>query len=469
MQNKFVIKVASCILLAIGLLAAACTNEDIVVSVENEKDIEFDNSGSKLSFQDIQTLVGAFRPHTRAANTEEYVFITDDEDGDTLFFVVNYPEGGWKMYASDKRVPAVVAECENGRFDLSETEEMMGTWFDAMKEDMKAVRQAQDYELNFTAEEIEENVNRWDAVCDIQRFLQEHDYEYIGPGRIPSGPGYFVLYNTETDTIFYDSINHLTTTKWDQGTPYNNYCPNKHGESGKAPAGCVAIAGAQMLFYLHNKLGVPATTVNSASCTGDITNYVMNQWGNSSTVWNAMENDSTYSAPLIAYVGKGVNMQYGNNSSSAFTVDLVNNVFVPNGISCQYDSLDIQKLSTSLLAGMPVVARAVRKQNGHNYGHSFIIDGYKRMRSRTTYYYYWVSEMELPIPENGSLPPLLILWKNKAEHYYDTPYIDKIKMNWGWGDYYYQNAPWVAPTGDWVVNNRNYLYERCMIYNFAVL
>ena len=118
---------------------------------------------------------------------------------------------------------------------------------------------------------------------------------------------------------------------------------------------------------------------------------------------------------------------------------------------------------------MPVVTRAVRKQDGHNYGHSFIIDGYKRMRSRTTYYYYWVSDLETPLPEDGSLPPPLIMWKDKAEHYYDTPYIDKIKMNWGWGNYYYQNAPWVAPTGNWVVNNRNYLYERYIIYNFAVM
>ena len=40
---------------------------------------------------------------------------------------------------------------------------------------------------------------------------------------------------------------------------YNIYCPLKSDNFWHAPAGCVAIAGAQILYYLNHKFGVPAT------------------------------------------------------------------------------------------------------------------------------------------------------------------------------------------------------------------
>ncbi len=49
------------------------------------------------------------------------------------------------------------------------------------------------------------------------------------------------------DTERYEEIGPLLTTHWDQGDPYNMYCP--WGDGGRCVVGCVATAAAQILAY----------------------------------------------------------------------------------------------------------------------------------------------------------------------------------------------------------------------------
>lgn len=43
-----------------------------------------------------------------------------DKDGEVLMYIVNFDDGGWKIYSADKRTPPIIAEGEKGRFSLKE-------------------------------------------------------------------------------------------------------------------------------------------------------------------------------------------------------------------------------------------------------------------------------------------------------------------------------------------------------------
>lgn len=471
--------------LAFILFIVACTNEKELITPSNESQKEkrvSSTSLNKITLQDVQKVAKAFKMVTRGDSDPDIDFIIDKEN-DTLFYVINNPKGGWKMYASDKRVPAVVAESPSGKYSHQEAMMVMGGLINDMAADMKVVKQAKDEYLSFSAEEISIHQDFWDAVCNPNAFLKKNTketrVEIIDPPL-----HYWELIGTDTSVEVYDSLDHLIQTKWSQGNSgYNNinyYCPLKSdNSSNKAPAGCVAISAAQMLYFLHYKLGVPAAMVDSASCVGDINNYNMQQWGNSQTVWDIMDTlDFINAAPFVAKIGNLVNMQYGNEGSSASTSDLVSNVFNYYGIDCSYQPYNDYIVRNSLSNGMPVIARSgmnevVETSNTSIGAHSFIIDGYVRSRTKTTYVYTWHG-INPPFP--GIILPneFIPFVPDSIRYEYSEPYITHIKMNWGWGGLYDDIR--FAPTSSWILPDWNFIYGnnitvddyRCIIHGFEV-
>lgn len=389
------------LLCATAACLSSCTSEDITSTYEQNVDATIHKMPKKnnVTLDHVVTLVNVTHSKALSITERDVVCIMDDRNCDTLFFVVNHPEGGWTMYATDKRVPQVVAENEDGSFSLETTERIMGEWFEAMKEDMKLIRQAPDQDLAFTSEEIANHRKLWDAVCipDTSALLGKNNQtRSVGDGNNPPiNPlaGFYLLDTTYTHTQTIMQVGPLTQTAWSQGAPYNNFCPLKSYGYERAPAGCVAIAGAQMLYYLHYKLGTPDSIPSSATCSGYVPyNYTMWQGDYSSTQWNLMPNhgnssDGLYAAPLIANIGYKLVMQYGNIVSTANTYELPSLVFLPYGISCEYSSINYDTVYNSLLDSIPLIARA-GYIDGIN-GHAFIIDGYQSRRDVTTYVYKW--------------------------------------------------------------------------------
>ena len=249
---------------------------------------------------------------------------------------------------------------------------------------------------------------------------------------------------------------------------YNHYCPWRTDHTYlRADAGCVPIAGAQMLYYLHNHLSVPALAPDWAFCGGNVDNYTQSVSGESSTTWDYMLNNSVNiigcysSAVLISDVGIRVGVLYGNEGSGATMSNLVS-VFSHYGIDCSYTSFGPTSnnlIKQSLLDGMPVIMRAKRSSNASG-GHTFIIDGYRRSRVQYTYTYEWVwdilSSPSILVPPGG----------RKIEVTYSSPYITDYQMNWGWGGYY--NDSFFQISGDWNAGGGNYIYDRAFIYGFTV-
>ena len=76
---------------------------------------------SFVSFSDVLSFIG-----NRDASIEPYV----GENGDTLLYIVNYPNGtGWKIISSDRRTPAVSmnnsrSPGEPGHWEVTTTSEI---------------------------------------------------------------------------------------------------------------------------------------------------------------------------------------------------------------------------------------------------------------------------------------------------------------------------------------------------------
>ena len=440
--------------------------DDLNNSVQTEPD-----RSHFVSKSDVAALLRAQSNSTRAASDcEDDIICFEDDKHDTLLYACNKVDGGWIVYASDTRVPAIIAESPSGTFSEAMENEAAYVWLQTIAEDIKVIKSLSDDKLNFSAEEIENNKKFWKSISSPDEYMKEKNAKegFSETRGLPMATGHYELVNTISHWENYDYIPRLTTTDWDQHAPFNIYCPYKSGSSSEhAPAGCVAIAGAQMLYFLHNKFGVPETAPSEAYVVGHVgsphfgiqTNYT-------STIWDDMTTNDSCAAPLIADVGRRVDMDYGNNSSSAQTEDLVDDVFAPYGISCTYSSYNVDTLCNKLILDIPVILRARAEENRGTVGHAFIADRYKRARLFTENVYYWVWDTTPPGAPLLPPDPLEII-----DTIISAPKIRMIGMNWGWGSYY-NNGEWYTLTGDWINHYRtdslNWNKNRKMIYNFKV-
>lgn len=463
-------------LLFCSFTITCCTNsimddEQLKLTETIVKDGDYEN---KVNLTDILTLTQGLNVGTRSSephSTLEVECIVNNSD-DTILFVRKIQNGGWTIYSSDKRVPAIVAQSKSGSFDELMKIDGARLWLQSIADDMTIIKNLPDEKLNFTEKEIACNKSFWKSISSPDEFIKENLLEgtrAINKDLIPISGHYEYRFSTTYSEV-YDSIPRMIDTDWKQGYPYNQYCPLKSNSNDvHAPAGCVAIAGAQMLYFLHNSLGVPVTAPSEAYCNGNINSYTWDQTNYNSDIWNYMKNNGIYAAPLIANVGRRLNMKYGDISSGAYTSDLVNKVFAPYGINCTYTNYDTNYLKNSLTNGMPVLLDALSKRTTNSgsekVGHAFIADRYKRTRTVTENHYVWVYD---------SIPPKtpIKMVPDKIEYRYSSPEISMIGINWGWGSDCNIPDEWFSLTGDWISRSNesyNWNINRHMIYNFQVI
>ena len=464
------------------LLSALVSCSD---SIRDNVDVNTYESQSRTTGQenhvalaDVLTLSNAQMLGTRASSGafSDIECITNDSN-DTLLYVVNKQGGGWTIYSSDTRVPAIVAQSDEGSYAELMQNEHAAIWIQSMAEDIGLIKTLDDDALNFSKDEIESNKAFWKSVSAPDDFVKEHFKQETTkgrdhPGLIDPDPflvpvGHYELVQSEVTGYVYDSIARLTTTDWHEYDPCNDFCPKRSDLNVHAPAGCVAIAAAQMLYYLNDSLGVPDTAPSNAYCNSNVDAYPNYDWGQynyTTTIWSLMNSEGSNSGPLIADIGRRVGMHYGNQFSGITNpYVLVNSVFAAYGISCTYGAYNtnITSLISSLSNGFPVILCA----SANNVGHVFIADRYKTVQQIIKNTYFWVWDV---IPPLTPLPDI----DDKIEYTYSSPSITRIGMNWGRGNMYYIPSEWYTLTGDWVKYyngvSYNWNIDRYMIYGFQV-
>ena len=423
-----------------------------------------------LSISDIEAFLKHTTTSTMTKAEDSYISAIEDENGSVVFYLVEFEEG-WQLFASDMRVQPIVAECDKGRFDEILSDEGVSTWLEGMALDMTIVKQCSNDELKLSDEEIADNMSFWESVLSDDNYLYGLEHLTKVPPTIP--PGNYVLVTSVTEREAYDSIAHLIQTDWCEGYPFNEYCPKESSTSTfHANAGTVAVAGAQMLYYLHYKDGVPSEAPSSACvyCTiydgSDIYDN-MDQYNWNSTIWSLMPTyqcSNTNAAPLVANIAKEVYTRFGMSYSSADASRLVD-VFDERYSVCaseyEYSSNSIY---FNLSNGYPIIASAASVRNGlfgNNYSgyYSFIIDSCIRCRYKTTNTYTW---QYLDEDYQGELPSV----PDEITTTYSSPFLSFIKMNWcriGSGN----DDVRFAPTDSWVYSSTSgdlaFDYDRTMI------
>ena len=444
----------------------ACTNSI-------DENVKFDFIGTKTSdinddhsvkYNDIVTLTQCQDAITRSSShSSSNIECIANEANDTLLYVYKKQGGGWIIYSSDTRVPAIVAQSDSGSFEKLMEIGGAQLWIQSMAEDMAAIKQLPDDQLNFSQEEIENNKAFWKSVSSPDEYVKEMLHATTRGLIMPTG--HYELFASRSWSEVYDSISRRTKTNWHQDDPYNSYCPYVSDYSHRADAGCAAIAVAQMLYFLNDNLEVPETAPSEAYCYGNVNGYTWAQTNYTSDVWNYMNtNDGIYAAPLIADVGRRLNTNYTDNGSFSRVqeTDWVDSLFIPYGITCTYTSYNVGLLKNSLLNGMPVLLTAhsiETRSNGGGVGHAFIADRYKRNRTVTENTYVWVYDT---FPPNTPLPEV----PSEIEYTYSSPTISMISMNWGWGPINNFVFGWYSLTGDWITSQYNWNIDRHMFYDF---
>jgi hypothetical protein len=254
-----------------------------------------------------------------------------------------------------------------------------------------------------------------------------------------------------------------------------------NSSSVRAPAGCVAVAASEVLYYLHNKLGVPESMHSYGYCSGDILNYTQYFSVPSTTIWSQMDSLSHLSnnladaeAIMIGSVGSTVVMHFdynifnGQYFSWALPANIRTHLFSNNGITSAHGDYDATIVKRNLSNYLPVIVTAsdqVIPANGAI--HCFVIDGFQKMYKMFTHYHYWAPDD----PWNPKGSPL-----NHDPYYtytYSTPEITSIKINWGWKSQWTlgANEGWYGLTANWAVttdHSFNYNHNVEIIYDMAI-
>lgn len=458
--------------LTLSLTLVSCAKSELDMSypaINNggeSKCIVKDTSNNDVSINDVISIVERDCPLSKSTEDQFEVTPYLSSESDTLMYIVNYKNGqGWKIYSSDKRTPAILAEGDTGSFSLEEGSPAVAVWMSCVANDMARVRKSTDEELTFSEDEILFNKAFWTG--EQPRFNGD-----------PPSPDYPLGHWEETvysQTVEYDHIDHMVA-HWDQAAPYNECCPYYVNSSTRAVAGCVAIAGSQLLLYLHNKIGVPEYMFSEGYCVGDINGFEKYFTNSTNSVWSSMStNYQAYSptmlpeAILISYVGLRVNMHYCDDIfgqySWALPSNLKTDLFEYHGINCSRGSYDENTVKSSLLNQMPVIVSASNMLvplDGNI--HCFVIDGYRRTRTQYTHYHYYVLD---ETPTGPYMMP-----KEYTTYTYSSPQLTSIKINWGWSSQWGSNPindGWYSLTAGWTVTNGgtyDYNYYVNMTYGF---
>lgn len=189
---------------------------------------------------------------------------------------------------------------------------------------------------------------------------------------------------------FQKSIPELLTTLWEQGTPFNDLCPqNKNG--GHYPTGCVSTAMSQIMYYYKYPIQGQGSRTYSFQADDRVGDLISVDFGATTYDWEHMLpvygiNDSqqakTAVATLMFHAGVAVEMTYNTSGSGAYPSEARYGLiqyfrYNPNTELLYRDYYSVEEwmriVYTELNAKHPILYGGSDKKSG---GHAFVIDGY---------------------------------------------------------------------------------------------
>ena len=231
----------------------------------------------------------------------------------------------------------------------------------------------------FVAEDMPDNVRWWlQSYNDQIQYVVDH---FSTPNREIARQWQELVSGTETTNRSRTVVGPLITTSWNQGYPYNNFCPNG------SITGCVATAMAQIMKYWNypaHGIGWHSYTPYSHPEYGELTanfNDTYYDWVNMTNTYdyNSTNTQQQAVATLMYHCGVSVNMDYSPSASSAGTVHDALRYYFNYSSEIEYldrqnftDNEWIAMMRNELNASRPMFYRG---EDG-SVGHAFVCDGY---------------------------------------------------------------------------------------------
>ncbi len=229
-----------------------------------------------------------------------------------------------------------------------------------------------------------ENLRAWlQGYADQLQWLEEH----------PDAPAQHAPRRTASATR--QPIAPMMTTKWNQGTPYNTYCPTN---GSLCVTGCVCTATAQVMYHraIANGIATTTTSANIPAYNQDWYGQALTgvpstgvkavrtfTWSKFSNTYPASDEANEEVARLMEYVGAGLKMDYNtssNGGSAAYDQaipDMLETYFGYDDAKCIYrcdyiyeDWINI--IYNELQTNGPTMMGGCSTGGGH----AFVCDGY---------------------------------------------------------------------------------------------
>ncbi|MCQ2196724.1 MAG: C10 family peptidase [Bacteroidaceae bacterium] len=341
----------------------------------------------KVSVEDALQKASQLRQSSRrmslgqSANKQPELVYTKEDKGSTLFYVFNYPNGGFAIIGGDENARELLGYSEQGAFNI-----------DSIPEGMKDMLNAYSYQIVRAIEEPV--VDR--GTASVRR-------------KAPT-----------VRTTIADMI----TTKWDQGDPFNYNIPMV-GPSDKFVTGCNATATAQVMkYYNYPKTGTGSYsyTVNY-TYSGPVTfqaNFgaTTYNWANMLDKYEAngyTTTNKTAVATLMYHIGVGMEMKYntsgsgGSGSGSTMAGYCLTNYFKYSKSAKMEtrayftDQAWEDMIYNELSAGHPIVYSGQSTTGGH----AFVVHGYNEARGGYAINWGWGGYCDgyFPLSGTGALQP----------------------------------------------------------------
>ena len=216
------------------------------------------------------------------------------------------------------------------------------------------------------------NTNYSDQLPDgLQWWLKEMN-ETLAANKYPASK------TTVNTSLYKASVEPMIGTKWGQGSPYNDQCPNKY------PTGCVATAVSQIMwYYKYPKQGSGSTMdfdqvifIDYSQTTYDFANMLPVY-----TKGNYTSAQAIAVSTLMYHTGVACKMNYASGGSGANYFDaaiaLRDNFTYNKNLSVKLrqfytDQEWMDMVYNELSNGRPILYGGADGQNGH----AFVFEGY---------------------------------------------------------------------------------------------
>lgn len=363
------------LILAYLELCISCLSKTLLVDPVGTSSSQFSYS---ISLDDIETYLSGYK-NIKNTKGEEIKIEPILEGSDTVLYLINYADG-WEVLSADKRAPRVFAMSKEGNISPEELISIPAAKviFDNFVDNILYLKHHPELELE-------------------QSFLESW-FDILSPLR--DSPDWILVNTTVVDS--WEMKNHLTETRWGQGSPWNCRAPfTSSSFIEHCLTGCVPVAAAQLLYYLHYKIGVPLYAYGESSTSAFIpansdylvlndSDIVFDSSLYSSSVWDSMSLTSSSAgssdaavSTLMVQIGLYIGAKYYINSTLAY-FSLVKDAFVnqfaincsssgPESLSIVVDQILEDEMPSFLgisrhdiygnrLSGHGVVADAAQKQ-----------------------------------------------------------------------------------------------------------